>query len=95
LLLDNCPSHKTYVTKKILKILKVPVIFSAPASFYSAPVELAFAALKQKNFDDTSPDQLRGGPGLAGRKLVGKQEVIRRAADYLAGLPKEKIKSMF
>lgn len=51
LLLDNCPSHKTPIVRKIIAGLRVPVLFSAPASYKSIPVELFFAALKGQDFE--------------------------------------------
>lgn len=50
ILMDNCASHKTYLVRKLLKILRLQVIYSAPASFLAILVELAFGALKAKDF---------------------------------------------
>ncbi len=49
LLLDNCSSHKTKITRTVLRNLGFKVMFSAPASFLSAPVEMLFGAVKRKD----------------------------------------------
>lgn len=60
LLLDNCPSHKTSNVTKLLNTLKVPTLFSAPASFLVAPVERFFGALKSVDYEQMSvPDILK------------------------------------
>ena len=52
LLMDNCPSHKSEITLKILRALKIPTIFTASASFKAVPVEALFAALKMVDFSE-------------------------------------------
>jgi len=51
LLLDNCASHKTAMTRRLLTKLKVPTLFSAPASYTVCPVERFFGAMKRLDFD--------------------------------------------
>ncbi len=51
-LMDNCPSHKTPMVRQIIRKLQIPVLFSAPASFKTAIIELIFGALKGKDFTD-------------------------------------------
>ena len=57
LLMDNCSAQKTQMTLAVLLNLGYRVIFSAPGSFTSAPVEKVFGALKSK--DIRSRDDLR------------------------------------
>jgi hypothetical protein len=54
LLLDNCPSHKTALFRRIIHVLKVPVIFSAAASYFAIPVEKVFASLKIRDYTNIS-----------------------------------------
>ncbi len=49
--MDNCPSHKTQDTLYLLSVLKIPTIFTAPASYLAVPIEGLFAAIKQKDFE--------------------------------------------
>ena len=46
LLLDNAKYHTSEETRSALKKLQVPVIYSGPYSYSSAPIELLFAGLK-------------------------------------------------
>lgn len=46
LVLDNCSSHKTSVTRQVLHHLGFRVLFSAPASYLVMPVEKYFAKMK-------------------------------------------------
>ena len=46
LLLDNAKYHTSEETRAGLKKLQVPVIYSGPYSYSSAPIELLFAGLK-------------------------------------------------
>lgn len=50
LVLDNCSSQKTILTKTILKNLGFSVLLTAPASFKAMPIELAFAAIKRRDY---------------------------------------------
>ena len=45
-MLDNAKWHTNAVMKERLAKMQLPVIFSWPYSYSSAPVELVFAALK-------------------------------------------------
>jgi transposase len=60
LLLDECSSHKTATTRDVLRRLGYTTIFSAPASYLSAPVEMIFGAMKRKHKDIRS--ESRGDP---------------------------------
>jgi transposase len=51
LLLDNCPAHTSQASVSVMKHLRIPVFFSAPASYIAIPVEGVFAALKAKELD--------------------------------------------
>lgn len=50
LLLDNMSSHKTEETVNLLNYYRVPVRYSAPASFLAIPVEGVFRAIKSCDF---------------------------------------------
>lgn len=39
LILDNCPSHKTLLVRRVLAHLRFPVLYSAPASYTVLPIE--------------------------------------------------------
>jgi hypothetical protein len=50
-LLDNCSTHKTSTVIKLINCLKIPTLFSAPASYLVAPIERLFASIKNCNFE--------------------------------------------
>jgi hypothetical protein len=47
-LLDNSPVHTCGATSRVIEALKIPTIFTGPASYACLPVERIFAAVKQK-----------------------------------------------
>ena len=48
ILIDGAKYHTNEITRNTLKRLKIKVIFSAPYSFETAPIELFFSLLKSK-----------------------------------------------
>ena len=58
ILLDNAKWHSNDVMKSRLSRMNLPIIYSAPYSYSTAPVESAFAALK---LGDLNPDRLPTG----------------------------------
>ena len=58
ILLDNAKWHSNEVMKSRLARMDLPIIYSAPYSYTTAPVESAFAALK---LGDLNPDILPTG----------------------------------
>ena len=48
LLLDNATMHSTQLILKYIKDEKIPVLFTAPASFEAVPVEAMFKYIKSK-----------------------------------------------
>ena len=58
ILLDNAPWHVNGVMKKRLARMELPVTFSGPYSYSTAPAELVFAALK---LGDLNPERLPTG----------------------------------
>jgi len=52
-LLDNMSSHKTPTTLRVFQELRMPYIFSAPASYKAIPVESVFKYLKLTDFRKT------------------------------------------
>ena len=51
IMMDNCQKHTSKHTKRVIRKLKLPTLFSAPASFICLPVEGFFAAIKKHKFD--------------------------------------------
>ena len=58
ILLDNAAWHTNQVMKQRLARLDLPIIYSGPYSYSSAPIESMFAALK---LGDLNPDRLPTG----------------------------------
>ena len=58
ILLDNAKWHTNAVMKERLAKMQLPFIFSGPYSYSSAPIELAFAALK---LGELNPSRLPTG----------------------------------
>ena len=58
-LLDNCASQKTPLTRMILKHLGIDVIIIPHTSFLSAPVEKIFGALKRRDHSKISTNTIR------------------------------------
>ena len=76
LLLDNCPSHKTQDTLKLLESLRIPTVFSAPASYIAIPVGQLFGQLKSldlKSKPDPNPDDFEDETI---KKFTNKQKVM-------------------
>ena len=57
-LLDNAAWHQSPVMKQRLAKMQLPIIYSGPYSYTSAPIELVFAALK---LGDLNPERLPTG----------------------------------
>ena len=58
ILLDNAAWHSSVEMKERLARMKLPVIYSGPYSYTTAPCEAAFAAIK---LGDLNPDRLPTG----------------------------------
>ena len=58
LLFDNATYHHSSATRDVYQSLQIPVIFSGPNSYDTAPVELWFAAFKSA---DINPRQVKFG----------------------------------
>ena len=57
-LLDNCPAHTSQVSTQVLAHLRVPVFFSAPASYLAILIEGIFGQLKALQLDAIAdPDE--------------------------------------
>ena len=48
LVMDNCSAHRTELSMKVLRHLRVPVAYTAPASMTAMPVERVFGLLKSQ-----------------------------------------------
>ena len=62
LLLDGAKYHTSEETRVIMKKLQLPVIFSGPYAYSSAPIELMFSGLKT--------GQLQAANEATGKKYV-------------------------
>jgi hypothetical protein len=58
ILLDNAPYHVGTSTIKMLNRLKIPICFTGPHSYDTAPIELWFGAFKSK---DINPQRMPTG----------------------------------
>lgn len=95
LLLDNCAAHKTRLVKQLIASLRVPTLYSAPASFLAVPVEGVFAAMKQLDMtkDDDGLQDAAGDDDIA--SLTHKQRMIIKVGQYLLALTPEKVDRIF
>lgn len=57
LLFENSPIHTSALTMRLLNYLRVPTVFSAPASFKCLPGEPVFGVLKKKTYDIDQIDE--------------------------------------
>ena len=55
---DNAPYHTSASTLKVLKDLRIPVIYTGPYSYDASPCELWFAHFKKK---DVNPQRVKTG----------------------------------
>ena len=94
-MLDNCPSHKTDLVRKMIRKLRIPTIYSAPASFLAIPVEGVFGAIKQKNFLNEPDPDIQTLRELEVRKLTNKQRLIYKISNYLFDLERDKVQNIF
>ena len=58
ILLDNAAWHSSEIMKRRLAKMSLPIIYSGPYSYSTAPAESVFAALK---FGELNPDRLPTG----------------------------------
>ena len=58
ILLDNAAWHTNPIMKQRLSRMQLPIIYSGPYSYSTAPIELMFAALK---LGDLNPNRLPTG----------------------------------
>ena len=58
ILLDNAAWHSSEVMKRRLATMNLPIMYSGPYSYSTAPAESVFAALK---FGELNPDRLPTG----------------------------------
>ncbi len=78
ILLDNAKWHSNEVMKSRLAKMNLPIIYSAPYSYSTAPVESAFAALK---LGELNPERLP-----TGKKSLSN--VAQMVAQRLSGIPR-------
>ena len=95
LLLDNCAAHKTRVVKQLIGSLRVPTLYSAPASFLAVPVEGVFAALKQVDMAKQDDVLLEAAGDDNISSLTHKQRIMLKVGRYLLALTPAKMESIF
>ena len=78
ILLDNAAWHSSDTMKKRLAKMRMPIIYSGPYSYSTAPAESVFAALK---FGDLNPDRLP-----TGKKALSN--IVEMVAKRLSEIPK-------
>ena len=78
ILLDNAAWHSSDTMKKRLAKMRMPIIYSGPYSYSTAPAESVFAALK---FGDLNPDRLP-----TGKKAL--TNIVEMVAKRLSNIPK-------
>ena len=78
ILLDNAAWHTNQIMKQRLARLGLPIIYSGPYSYSSAPIESMFAALK---LGDLNPERLPTGK----KSLTHIAEIVR---SRLASIPR-------
>ena len=54
ILMDNAKYHTSEETREAIHKLQIPIIYSGPYSYSSAPIELMFSGLKNKDLQDIS-----------------------------------------
>jgi len=89
-LIDNCSTHKTAIVTALIENLKVPTMFTAPASYLAASIENFFGALKGVDFKkrlDPEPKDLQI-PGI--RNLTHSQIIILKISKYIFDFDKNK-----
>ena len=95
IVLDNCSSHKTRLVRAVFEKLRVPTMYSAPASYAALPIELLFGAIKTAKLPalSTADDAKLKGKGI--KRLTNKQAMMVSVADYLRSLSKTSIRHIF
>ena len=81
ILLDNAKWHSNLEMKERLARMELPVIYSAPYCYSTAPVEMAFSALK---LGDLNPEKLPTGK----KSLTHVTDLVARR---LSQIPKETV----
>ena len=80
---------------KVMSVLSIPYMFTAPASFISCPVEGIFESLMAINFEERSLFQVLNLRDPHITKLTHKQKLMSKVASYLNEMSKEKTQSVF
>ena len=91
LLLDNSPIHTSDHVVRLLSYLKVPTMFTAPASNRALPVEHVFGILKSQDVDIDKPD---GAVDSETRKTTNKSKKSERFINELTGVIHQLDRSM-
>ena len=95
LLMGNCPSHKTELVRDVLASEGFRVMFSAPASYLSLPVESIFGLIKKCDLDEVRTPTL---PAIKERricKLTNKQRAMIKISKYIRELAPKMIRKCF
>ena len=83
LLLDNCSTHKTELVFDLLNTLRVPKMYSAPASYLAIPVERLFGSIEINDFEmQEDPSSLKKVLPNA-KRYTHVQIIMAKIAEYL------------
>jgi hypothetical protein len=88
-------SHKTAQTLALFENLRMPYMFSAPASYKCIPVESVFMHLKLTDFRSRALANRVKVKDVALDKLSKKQTLLTQMADYLLRISDERMKGIF
>ena len=83
------------MARRLLETLKIPTLFSAPASYTVCPVERFFGAIKRLDFER---QELLSEPFSDMRhlkRLSNKQQMLSKITNYLIRLEPMKVKHLF
>ena len=93
--MENCPSLKTPLVRDVLRNLRVPTIFSAPASFLAIPVEAVFGAIKSVDYSTKCFPPLEPGAVRRPTRTTIKWESLLKVSRYLLNLSPMKVARLF
>jgi hypothetical protein len=89
--MENCPSHKTPNAIKLINSLKIPTLFSAPASYLVAPIERLFGALKSFEFDRKELPSILKMLMPSAEKFTHTQMILSKISEYLLRMQERNI----
>ena len=87
IVLDNCAAHTSVISARVLAHLRVPLLYTAPASYAALPVEGIFAMLKAVDLDAIAdpPAEMLASFGVT--RATGKNLIMYKLAVHLNRIP--------